>query len=221
MSINKTINPNCNISIFSSITIRTLDVFFSFFGLILISPLLLIISILLILENKGGIFFIQDRVGKNCIPFKIFKFRSMIKTNSYQGNIDKTMTLDEKKTLRKQMEFTSSNDKRITKIGSFLRKTSIDELPQLFNVLLGDMSLVGPRPDTPSQEVDYSIHHWQKRHIVRPGITGLAQINGRSSLNFSQKCTYENKFIEQFSIKTYFSIILKTVFVVLKISNTN
>lgn len=133
--------------------------------LVLLSPLLLLLLAIIRLESPGSPLFVQARVGRGGRVFSMFKLRSMVKDaslGSYQ---------------------TQDNDPRITRVGKFLRATSLDELPQLWNVLIGDMSLVGPRPETPVQQALYTPADWQARHRVRPGITGLAQVNGRSTIS--------------------------------------
>lgn len=140
---------------------------------VLIIPFV-VISILIKLDSKGSIFYRQVRIGQKCKEFKIFKFRTMV------SNADKIGGYS-----------TAYNDSRITKFGHFLRKTSIDELPQIFNVILGDMSLIGPRPDVPAQKINYSEEEWIKRHIVKPGISGLAQCRNRHNITNSARKKYD------------------------------
>jgi lipopolysaccharide/colanic/teichoic acid biosynthesis glycosyltransferase len=149
--------------------IRVLDVFFSIIGLIVLSPILFIISIIIQLESKGGIFYLQERIGKNGIPFKLFKFRSMALGSDAKGLLTVGM-----------------NDARITKSGQFIRKYKMDELPQLINVLKGNMSLVGPRPEV-KKYVDLYNETQRKVLSVRPGMTDLA------SIEFS----HENELLEK------------------------
>lgn len=136
----------------------------SFLLLVLLSPILLLIGLAVALTSPGGALYRQTRVGLHGRPFTIYKFRSMVANADQVGSFR-----------------TQEGDRRITKVGRILRKTSLDELPQLLNVLKGDMSLVGPRPDTPQQEADYTPAEWKARHQVRPGITGLAQATLRSA----------------------------------------
>ncbi len=138
--------------------IRILDVFFSILGLLLLSPILLIISLIIQLESKGGIFYLQERIGKNGIPFKLFKFRSMAVGSDSKGLLTVGM-----------------NDARITKSGQLIRRYKIDELAQLINVLKGEMSLVGPRPEV-KKYVDLYTETQRKVLSVKPGITDLASI---------------------------------------------
>lgn len=138
--------------------IRILDVFFSIIGLVLLSPILFIISVIILIESKGGIFYLQERIGKNGIPFKLFKFRSMAAGSDSKGLLTVGM-----------------NDARITKSGQLIRRYKIDELAQLINVLKGEMSLVGPRPEV-KKYVDLYTETQRKVLSVKPGITDLASI---------------------------------------------
>lgn len=190
--------------------IRFLDILFSFFGLIVLSPLLLIIWLLIVLTSKGGGFYKQIRVGKNGYDFKLYKFRSM-RVDADKGSL---ITI-------------GGRDSRITKVGYFIRKFKIDELPQLFNVLKGDMSLVGPRPEV-RKYVDLYTDEQKKVLSVRPGITDYASIEyvdeneilGKAEnpdevyINqiMPEKINLNMKYIENQSVKEYFKIILLTVF---------
>ena len=139
---------------------RAFDIACSLLGLIVLSPLLLVVSLLVAVTSPGGVFFRQERIGKGGKPFRIFKFRSMRKDNA-------------------GLKITTGNDSRITPVGRFLRKSKIDELPQLINVLLGDMSFVGPRPEV-ADYVDLYTPYQRQVLLVRPGITGLASIRFRN-----------------------------------------
>lgn len=190
--------------------IRFLDILFSFFGLIVLSPLLLIIWLLIVLTSKGGGFYKQIRVGKNGYDFKLYKFRSM-RVDADKGSL---ITI-------------GGRDSRITIVGYFIRKFKIDELPQLFNVLKGDMSLVGPRPEV-RKYVDLYTDEQKKVLSVRPGITDYASIEyvdeneilGKAEnpddvyINqiMPEKINLNMKYIENQSVKEYFKIILLTVF---------
>lgn len=176
---------------------RLFDIVVSFFLIVTFLPLFFLIMILLIINDGLPVFFLQERVGKSMINFNIFKFRTM-KVDSFNNNYK-----------------TELNDQRITRIGTFLRKYSLDELPQLFNVLLGDMSLVGPRPNVPMQNSLYSIDELSIRSSVRPGITGLAQIRGRSNLNHLERTSIELEYIENLSFKLDCYILYKTFYHVL------
>jgi lipopolysaccharide/colanic/teichoic acid biosynthesis glycosyltransferase len=203
--------------------IRLLDIIISTIALLILSPLFLIVTILISLDDNGPIFFLQTRVGKNLVKFKIIKFRTMIHDkNRFLGDThNNKMSKDEIKKLREQVSTSNVFDPRITRIGIFLRKTSIDELPQLMNVILGEMSLVGPRPDTPIQEVDYSTENWIKRHFERPGITGLSQIMGRSEINLDERIKFDLEYINSKCLYLYFKIIIKTIFQVIKSKDIN
>ncbi|MBJ6360265.1 sugar transferase [Paenibacillus sp. GCM10012307] len=184
---------------------RTLDIAGAAVGLIVLSPVLLVISILIKLDDyKGAVLFHQIRVGINGREFKMYKFRSMVR--------DAEQLLDR---LKDQNEiegamFKMKNDPRVTRIGRFIRKTSIDELPQLVNVLKGEMSLVGPRPALPKEVAEYSSYHKQ-RLLVTPGCTGLWQVSGRSSLSFEEMIELDLKYIQKRSIFFDLWIILRTV----------
>lgn len=202
--------------------IRLLDILLSIIGLVLLLPLFIIVSILIFIEDYETPFYTQKRVGKNRKVFKLFKFRSMISDkNRFSGEFDANASEQEKKRLRESFITTSSQDKRITKVGKFIRKTSIDELPQLFNVLVGEMSIVGPRPDTPIQELDYNPEQWLKRHKVKPGITGLAQINGRSSAIGDERINADIYYAENISILLYIKIIFTTIWQVISLKGAN
>lgn len=141
--------------------------------LILVIPFI-IIAILIKFDSKGSVFYRQIRVGLNCREFKIFKFRTMVSNADQLGGYS-----------------TVKNDSRITKIGQVLRKTSLDELPQVINVIFGNMSFIGPRPDVPDQKKNYTEIEWIKRHQVLPGITGLAQCRNRHGTTNSSRKKYD------------------------------
>jgi lipopolysaccharide/colanic/teichoic acid biosynthesis glycosyltransferase len=149
---------------------RLTDVVLSLTALVLLSPVLLLAGLVVVIDSGLPVFFKQTRVGLKGREFGMFKFRSMVKNAASTGPY-----------------FTHANDARITRVGQFIRRTSVDELPQIINVLLGDMSLVGPRPDVPAQQSLYAPQDWAQRCSVRPGITGLAQVKGRSAVSFEQR----------------------------------
>ncbi|RSK28863.1 sugar transferase [Bacillus sp. HMF5848] len=186
---------------------RLIDMLGALVGLILLSPLFLFVALAIKVEDpKGPIFFAQTRVGKNGEEFKMYKFRSMVSDAE-----------EKLKELLKYNETTGplfkiKNDPRITKIGRFIRKTSIDELPQLWNVLIGDMSLVGPRPPLPREVAQYSKYDKQ-RLLVTPGCTGLWQVSGRSNIGFDEMVELDLKYIKERNIILDIKIILKTVLV--------
>lgn len=159
---------------------RIFDFSASFLGIVILSPLFFVVSILILITSKGGIFFIQERVGKNGKTFKILKFRSMVTDAEKKG-----------------MQITTDQDNRITKIGKIIRKTKIDELPQLFNVLAGNMSFVGPRPEVPKY-VELYTEEQRKVLSVKPGITDLASIEFRNENDMlKEQEDPEKKYIEE------------------------
>ncbi|UII76146.1 sugar transferase [Flagellimonas sp. HMM57] len=178
---------------------RVIDFVFSFFGLLILSPIFLVVTLLLFFANKGTPFFVQDRPGKNGKIFYVLKFKTMNDDKDSMG------------------ELLPDKD-RITKIGKFVRKTSLDEIPQLWNVLKGDMSLIGPRPLRTFYLPFYSLKE-QRRHNVRPGITGLAQVSGRNFLKWEQRFAYDLEYIEKLSFWLDAKIIYKTFLKVIKSSD--
>ncbi len=175
---------------------RGMDVIFSTIGLILLSPLMLITAILIKLDSSGPVFFTQERMGLDARPFKILKFRSMRQDAEAQGP-----------------GWTIEDDPRRTKLGTLLRQFSIDELPQLVNVLLGDMSLVGPRPERPVyvEQFRQSIPRYMDRHREKAGLTGWAQVNGlRGDTSIAERTKYDLWYIEHWSLALDFKIILRT-----------
>ncbi len=175
---------------------RVLDFCIALIGLICISPILLVVTIWLHFANKGaGAFFCQERPGKDGKIFKIIKFKTMTDERDTNGKL-----LPDKD--------------RLTKVGRFVRSTSIDELPQLFNVLKGDMSLIGPRPLLPDY-LPYYTEREQLRHTVRPGITGWAQVHGRSTTTWDDKLEYDAFYVEHLSLGMDIKILFMTVYNVL------
>ena len=189
-----------------SIFKRMLDIFGAIIGIVLLSPVLLVVSILIKLESKGKVLFSQKRVGLNGKEFKIYKFRSMVENAE-----DLKKNLEDKNEMSGPM-FKIKNDPRITQIGKFIRKTSIDELPQLINVLKGDMSLVGPRPSL-SKEVE-NFEPWMlKRLAVKPGLTCYWQVSGRNSISFHEWMELDIKYVNEMSIYVDIKLIFKTFLV--------
>ena len=183
---------------------RSLDVLCSFIGLIILSPLMLIVAFLIKLTSEGPVFFKQDRVGWNGRIFKMYKFRSMvINAEAMKENLAYLNEMS-------GPVFKITNDPRVTPIGRFIRKTSIDELPQLFNVWNGTMSLVGPRPPLPSEVKVYDIKH-RKRLSVRPGITCTWQISGRNDVDFDEWMRMDAEYVEQWSFWSDTKILFKTI----------
>ena len=185
---------------------RCIDIVCSLCGLILLSPILLVIMVLIKLESKGPVIFSQERVGRYGKKFKMYKFRSMV------VNAEEL-----KKKLQAQNEmsgpmFKMKDDPRVTKVGKFIRKTSLDEIPQLVNVFKGDMSLVGPRPSLP-QEVAQFEDWMHRRHDVKPGLTCYWQVSGRNNIDFEDWMKLDVKYAEERNLLIDIKLILKTVFV--------
>lgn len=176
---------------------RLADILGSSIGLILTSPLLLITVLFIKLTMPGPIFFKQERIGKNESQFEILKFRTM--------KVDKEA--------EKNLDFSKDKD-RLTSVGKILRRTKIDELPQLINVLKGNMSLVGPRP-TILKQVKLYTKHQKKRLEMRPGMTGLAQVNGNITLPWGQRIEYDIEYVENFTVILDCKILFKTIGIIL------
>lgn len=185
---------------------RGIDIIGSIVGLLVFLPIMLVIFLAIKVEDGGSVFFAQVRVGKGGKRFLMYKIRSMCM------DAEKRMEeVQEKNEIQGPM-FKMKNDPRITKVGKFIRKSSLDELPQLLNVLLGNMSLVGPRPPLPREVADYDAYEMQ-RLFVKPGCSGLWQISGRSDLHFSDMVKLDLQYIENRSLRLDFKIILKTFLV--------
>lgn len=184
---------------------RSLDIFASLAGLIVLSPLFLIVALAIKIEDpKGSIFFSQQRCGKDNKLFPMYKFRSMV------SNAEEL--LEELKEMN-EMDgpvFKIKEDPRITKVGKFIRKTSIDELPQLLNVLKGDMSLVGPRPAIPHEVAEYNEYQIQ-RLLVKPGLTCIWQVSGRNTIGFDEWVEMDLEYIKTRSFLLDLKLIFKTV----------
>lgn len=187
---------------------RVFDIIVSIFGGLLISPILIIVTMLVAVENHGHIIFAHKRVGKNGILFPCYKFQSMVpdaqkKLKEY---------LDQNPAARKEWEetFKLTNDPRITKLGAFLRKTSLDELPQLRNVIKGDMSLVGPRPIV-QEEIDKYDKNFREYSMVLPGITGMWQASGRSDTTYEERVAMDTWYVRNWSIWIDIMYLFKTI----------
>ncbi|OXX82708.1 multidrug MFS transporter [Paraclostridium benzoelyticum] len=186
---------------------RALDIICSLTGIILLSPIFIIVAILIKLEDpKGSVFFGQERCGQFTKPFKMLKFRSMV--HNAEEMLEELQHLNE----QTGPVFKIKEDPRITKVGKFIRKTSIDELPQLFNILKGDMSLVGPRPPIPREVEQYDEYQLQ-RLAVKPGLTCYWQVGGRNSIDFDVWVALDVKYIEERSTLVDIKLIFKTFFV--------
>jgi len=194
------------LTVFQSFIKRAFDIFFSLIVLILLSPLFFIIAILIKLTSKGPVFYKQERVGKDGKIFKLYKFRTM-----YEG-ADK----------EEKPRFTTPDDPRVTPIGRILRRFSIDEFPQFINVLKGDMSVVGPRPERPYfvEKFKKEIPRYDERHRVKGGITGWAQVHGwRGDTSIQERLRYDLYYIDNWSFLLDLKIILKTIFIFLSQKN--
>ena len=190
---------------FSYLFKRLFDIAFSLCAMIVLLPLGLLLAVLIKLTSPGPVFFVQTRVGKYGRHFRFYKFRSM-----YQDAEARKKELEAQNQSADGVIFKMKNDPRITPIGRFIRKTSMDELPQFLNVLLGDMSLIGPRPPVPSEVMHYTMED-RKRLLVRPGMTCLWQISGRSDLPFQQQTRLDKEYIVSRSLKQELLILLRTV----------
>ncbi|KIM18157.1 multidrug MFS transporter [Apilactobacillus kunkeei] len=187
---------------------RLFDIAASLFALLITLPLTLVVSICIYLDDRGPIFYTQERIGKDGKPFRIYKFRSMC-----QNADAKKKELTEQNEVNGAM-FKMSNDPRVTRVGCFIRRHSIDELPQLINVLLGNMTVVGPRPPLP-EEVDQYSQHDKERLKVKPGCTGLWQVSGRNSLDFDEMVELDIDYIEHASLLLDVKICFKTVWIMI------
>jgi len=184
---------------------RSLDVLISAVALIALSPLLVCIGILIKLDSKGSVLFRQERVGLHGATFEMWKFRSMVCDAE-----SKRDALQSSNEMASGVLFKMKHDPRVTKVGSFIRKSSIDELPQLFNVLRGDMSLVGPRPPLPSEVNDYQRSDCRRLEAL-PGITCEWQVSGRSDIPFEQQVELDVHYIQNQSICFDLLLLLKTI----------
>lgn len=182
---------------------RMMDIFFSLAGIIVLSPIMLIVAIAIKMDSKGPAVFSQKRVGLNGKLFKMYKFRSMV--DDAEDLLDK---LKDKNEMTGPM-FKIKKDPRVTKVGRFIRKTSLDELPQLFNVIKGEMSLVGPRPNLPREIIKFTQHQRMKL-IVKPGLTCYWQVMGRSNIDFEDWIELDLKYIEDRSTAVDLKLIFKT-----------
>ena len=171
---------------------RILDLVLSSAGLACMLPALGLIGVAIRLDSRGGAVFAQERVGRGGRTFRMYKFRTM--REGVGGP-----------------HFTARGDPRITRVGRVLRRTSLDELPQLVNVLLGDMALVGPRPEVPAQRADYTAEEWSERHLVRPGLTGLAQVSCRSQGNPARRKQLDLEYVRRRTVWLDIMTLARTV----------
>lgn len=178
-----------------------LDFIIAFLAILFLLPVFITVALVLTIANRGTPFFFQVRPGKNERLFRIIKFKTMNNKKDDQGEL-------------------LSDEERLTPVGKFIRKTSLDEIPQLINILKGDMSLVGPRPLLPQYLSLYSTRH-RKRHAVKPGITGWAQVNGRNAISWGQKFEYDVWYVEHQSFWLDLKILWKTVLKVINSEGIN
>lgn len=192
---------------------RISDILISSLALIALMPFMILIGILIKIDSKGKVLFVQERIGKDGKIFKMYKYRSMVV--GAEDILKKY--LEENEDIRKEYQKYKKikNDPRVTKLGAFLRKTSIDELPQLINVLIGDMSLVGPRPYLPREKTDMKEYY---SYIIqsKPGITGLWQISGRSDVSFKERLSMDYTYNKSKNLKFDLNLLIKTFFKVIK-----
>lgn len=193
-----------------SVVKRFFDILVSASALLLLSPLFIAISLAVKLDSKGKVFFKHKRIGKNGQPLEIYKFRTMVENAE---ELLKKLTPEQKEEYEKNYKL--DNDFRITRIGSFLRKTSLDELPQLINILKGDMSLIGPRPVVEKEIEKYGFY--QDRFLsVTPGLTGYWAANGRSCTSYEERIQMELYYVQNYSLGLDLEIFFKTIESVLK-----
>lgn len=197
-------------NIYSKYIKRVCDIIISFIGLIILSPLFLIIGILIKIESKGPVFFLHERVGKNGKRIKIYKFRTMVKNAE---ELFQKFSLEQINEFERN--FKLQNDPRVTKIGRMLRKSSIDELPQLLNILKGELSLIGPRPVI-KEELEKYKNNKEKFLSITPGLTGNWAANGRSCTSYEERMNMELYYIDNISFKLDIKIFFKTLQTVLK-----
>ncbi|WP_067151790.1 sugar transferase [Pseudotamlana agarivorans] len=186
---------------YQNIIKRVLDLSIAIVALIMLSPIFFIVFIALLISNNGKVFFFQTRPGKNEIPFDIIKFKSMNDNKDSNGNL-------------------LPYDQRVTQLGQFIRKYSLDEIPQLFNVIKGDMSLIGPRPLLMDYLPLYNKKQ-KKRHNVKPGITGWAQVNGRNAISWEQKFNFDVWYVDNLSFLLDVKILILTFKKVIKKEGVN
>ncbi|HPQ35353.1 MAG TPA: sugar transferase [Tenuifilaceae bacterium] len=184
---------------------RVFDFTISLVSILVLLPFYLVISLLIKFDTKGSVFFRQNRLGKNGKVFRIFKFRTMVTNAESIGT----------------GLFTDGNDTRITKVGAFLRKFSLDEVPQLINILKGDMSLIGPRPPVPYHPYEYNEYpeKYKVRFNYKPGITGWAQVHGRTNLTWPQRLELDCEYHNNFSLILDVKIVFLTIYKILKMED--
>lgn len=195
------VHLNSFLTVYKNFFKRIFDFFAALFGIVLLSPVFLIVTVVLYFTNDGHPFFFQLRPGKHGKVFRIAKYKTMNDRKDANGSL-------------------LSDEERMTKVGAFVRKTSLDEMPQLWNVLMGDMSLIGPRPLLTGYLHLYNDFQ-KRRHEVRPGITGWAQVNGRNAISWDKKFEYDVWYVEHLSFWLDMKIFFKTILKVIKKEGIN
>lgn len=212
INLNEILERESNLYLFIK---RGIDIICSLAGIIVLSPVFLIVAVLIKIEDpKGSIFFCQERNGQHPNTFKMYKFRSMV------HNAEELLKHLQEQNEQTGPAFKMTDDPRITKVGKFIRKTSLDELPQLFNVLKGDMSLVGPRPPIPREVEQYNSYQKQ-RLLVKPGLTCIWQVSGRNNIGFDEWVDMDLEYIKNRNLLLDIKLILKTVKVLFGDSNAS
>lgn len=212
INLNEILERESNLYLFIK---RSIDIICSLAGIIVLSPIFLIVAILIKIEDpKGRIIFCQERNGQHSKTFKMYKFRSMV------HNAEELLKHLQEQNEQTGPAFKMTDDPRITKVGKFIRKTSLDELPQLFNVLKGDMSLVGPRPPIPREVEQYNSYQKQ-RLLVKPGLTCIWQVSGRNNIGFDEWVEMDLEYIKNRNLLLDIKLILKTVKVLFGDSNAS
>jgi lipopolysaccharide/colanic/teichoic acid biosynthesis glycosyltransferase len=187
---------------------RVCDIALSVTALVSLAPVLVTVAIIVYLQDGGSIFYSQDRIGRNGKKFKCYKFRSMLVDSAER--LEKLLASDPDAREEWERDHKLKNDPRITKFGNFIRKTSLDEFPQLWNVIRGDMSLVGPRPIVNNEIVKYG-SSFRYYKAVKPGITGMWQVSGRNNIDYVRRVAIDRKFVQSRSLFLYLYIIFATI----------
>lgn len=192
---------------------RAFDIVVSFGAMILLLPLFVLIGILIKIDSKGPIFFLQKRIGKNGKLFKLYKFRTMYLNADRE--LKKILANDEEAKKEYELNKKLENDPRITKVGKIVRRLSLDELPQLINIFLGNMTFIGPRPYLYREKKDMG-RYYNKIITVKPGLTGLWQVSGRSNISFNARLKLDEEYLEKMSLIYDIKIFLKTFIIIFK-----
>lgn len=192
---------------------RVFDIVVSFTAMILLLPLFVLIGILIKIDSKGPIFFLQKRIGKDGKMFKLYKFRTMYLNADRE--LKRILATDEDARREYELNKKLENDPRITKMGKIIRRLSLDELPQLINIFIGNMTFVGPRPYLYREKKDMK-NYYDKIIKVKPGLTGLWQVSGRSDVTFEERLRLDEEYLNNISLKSDLKIFLKTFVIIFK-----